>query len=115
MDVTNQVVLRGVVAGTAQVRALPAGGIVTQLEIKTTAGASAVPVVVHDRLVEVVEGDEVVVIGSVQRRFFRAGGVTQSRTEVVAPDVIKATRRKTVDKAVRAAADALLAESAAGG
>ena len=29
-------------------------------------------------------GDEVVVTGRVQRRFFRAGGATQSRTEVVA-------------------------------
>lgn len=39
------------------------------------------------------EGVLVVVAGRVHRRFFRAGGLTQSRTEVVAEHV--ATRRQT--------------------
>ena len=38
-------------------------------------------------------GDEVLVTGRIRRRFFRAGGVTQSRTEVVATDVVP-TRRE---------------------
>jgi single-strand DNA-binding protein len=37
-----------------------------------------------------VAGDEVVVVGRVRRRFFRAGGATASRTEVVAAKVVPA-------------------------
>jgi single-strand DNA-binding protein len=109
MDVTNQVVLRGIVAAAPQVRELPSGGLVTHLELKTPtpSGTCSVPVAVHDRLVEVEQGDDVVVVGFVQRRFFRAGGVTQSRTEVIAPEVIKTSRRKTLEKALQAAAAAL--------
>ncbi|MET0577799.1 MAG: hypothetical protein ABW122_04015, partial [Ilumatobacteraceae bacterium] len=36
------------------------------------------------------------VIGSVRRRFFRAGGSTQSRTEVVAERAVAARRGKEV-------------------
>ena len=43
-------------------------------------------------------GDEVVVIGAVRRRFFRAGGATQSRTEVLATSVVKSSQRRTVAK-----------------
>jgi hypothetical protein len=43
---------------------------------------------------------EVVVIGSVRRRFFRADGGTRSRTEVVADRVIPARRAKAAERAV---------------
>ena len=36
-------------------------------------------------------------------RFFRAGGVTQSRTEVVAAEIIPVSRRKAIDKLVASA------------
>ena len=36
------------------------------------------------------EGDDVVVIGRVRRRFFRAGGTTATRTEVHADSVLSA-------------------------
>jgi single-strand DNA-binding protein len=52
-------------------------------------------------------GDEVVVVGAVRRRFFRAGGATQSRTEVVASAVLKATQRKAVAKALTDATAAI--------
>jgi hypothetical protein len=38
--------------------------------------------------------------GSIRRRFFRAGGATQSRTEVVAEQVIAADRRRQVIRAL---------------
>lgn len=45
----------------------------------------------------------VVVTGRVRRRFFRAGGVTASRTEVVAAEVIPVRRKAKVAAAVDAA------------
>lgn len=110
MDANNLAVLRGVVTSEPKVRELPSGGTVTNVEV-TTRGESvtaSVPVVVHDRLVEVSAGDEVVVVGHVQRRFFRAGGVTQSRTEVIAAHLVPARRTRTAERAIAAAA-ALLA------
>ena len=44
-------------------------------------------------------GVDVVVIGTVRRRFFRVGGATQSRTEIVADVVIPARRRRRVETA----------------
>ncbi len=41
-------------------------------------------------------GAGVVVTGRVRRRFFRAGGITQSRTEVVASKVVRATATSRV-------------------
>ena len=102
MDANNLAVLRGVVTSDPKVRELPSGGTVTNVEV-TTRGESvtaSVPVVVHDRSVGVSAGDEVVVVGHVHRRFFRAGGVTQSRTEVIATLLLKSTRRRAVDRAL---------------
>ena len=48
-------------------------------------------------------GTELVVAGVVRRRFYRAGGVTQSRTEVVAQAVIAITARRPVDRALATA------------
>ena len=45
--------------------------------------------------------------GSVRRRFFRAGGTTQSRTEVVADEVVAITRRRQVTKLLATAAEQL--------
>ena len=50
-------------------------------------------------------GDELLVVGSVRRRFYRSGGATVSRTDVLAEAVVPARQRK------RAAA--LLADAAA--
>ena len=49
-------------------------------------------------------GAEVVVSGRVRRRFFRAGGVTQSRTEVVADAVVATRQAKRARSLVSAAA-----------
>ena len=49
-------------------------------------------------------GEEVVVVGRVRRRFFKAGGATQSRTDVVAERVIPARRRQHARRALAEAA-----------
>jgi hypothetical protein len=45
-------------------------------------------------------GDDVVVVGRVRRRFFRAGGATASRTEVVAAAVVPARAPARVRTAI---------------
>ena len=47
--------------------------------------------------------DEVLVTGQVRRRFFRAGGSTQSRTEVVAVAVVPVRARAKARKALERA------------
>jgi single-strand DNA-binding protein len=109
MDANNLAVLRGVVTSEPKVRELPSGSTVTNVEVttRTDRATASVPVVVHDRAVAVAAGDEVLVIGIVQRRFFRAGGATQSRTEVVADRIVRANRRRSVDRALSAVATLL--------
>jgi single-strand DNA-binding protein len=51
------------------------------------------------------EGEKLLVTGRTRRRFFRAGGVTQSRTEVVASTAIPVRRAAAVRKALRVAID----------
>jgi single-strand DNA-binding protein len=115
MDANNLVVLRGTVTSEPKRRELPSGSIVTNIEITTRGDGptASVPVVVHDRPVDVGTGDDVVVVGHVQRRFFRAGGITQSRTEVVAARVVPARRARTAARAVEAAASLLSPTDAA--
>jgi single-strand DNA-binding protein len=107
---SNVVVLRGRVTSDPVVRELPSGSTVTQVELTTSCDGAAVsvPVVVDDRPVTCLAGDELIVVGHVRRRFFRAGGTTQSRTEVVAADVVPAGRRRAVERAIARARAALL-------
>jgi single-strand DNA-binding protein len=102
MNAHNLVVLRGVVTSEPRVRELPSGATVTNLEVTTRGGGrtASVPVSVLDRKIGVTAGAEVVVTGHVGRRFFRVGGVTQSRTEVVAHRVVAASRRRAAERAV---------------
>jgi single-strand DNA-binding protein len=81
---------------------------------RSEGGAEAVPVVWEGAPAVAVDLDvetEVVVVGRVRRRWFRSGGATQSRTEVVAEGVVprRATKRvaKLVGDALAAADDAL--------
>lgn len=52
-------------------------------------------------------GDEIVVSGTVQRRFFRSSNGTASRTEVVAERVVAARRSRAVTALLREAAAAM--------
>jgi single-strand DNA-binding protein len=98
----NAAILRGRVTSEPRTRSLPSGSTVTQLDITTKCGddavAVSVPVSLLDRAADCSVGDEVVVTGHVNRRFFRAGGITQSRTEVVADDVVRVSRKRAVEK-----------------
>ncbi len=91
---TNLVVLVGRLARPPEQRELPSGDRLVAYEVTVArpgAKAEGVPVVWLEAPASAVEHqvDEVVlVIGRVRRRFFRAGGSTQSRTEVVAETVI---------------------------
>ena len=113
----NIAVLRGAVRGEPVTRVLPSGGVVVQFDVSTTVRArgtvsnTSVPVAWADpssaSMACLAEGNELVVVGTVQRRFFRVGGATQSRTEVVAESVIPARRRKQVDAVLDAVLDRL--------
>lgn len=109
MDAVNVAVVCGTITSEPRVRELPSGGVVTNIEVTTerAAGRVSVPIVVHDREVRFGEGDVVVVTGHVARRFFRAGGVTQSRTELVADQIVRASQRRRVERAIARAVAAL--------
>lgn len=106
---SNLAVLRGVVARPPVERRLPAGSRVLQFDVTTMGqGSLTSPVALHDETVTLDEGDPVIVVGQVVRRFFRAGGSTASRTEVVAAEVIRATKRPSTDRAVWRAIERLV-------
>jgi single-strand DNA-binding protein len=114
----NIAVIRGSVRAEPTARELPGGGVVVQFDVVTTTEADgrrlslSVPVAWNDptaaQLGVLAGGSEVLVVGTVRRRFFRVGGVTQSRTEVVADAVVPTRQRKRVDTALRMAADRVL-------
>jgi len=93
-DTVNVAILRGRLSTEVRVSELPSGGVVHNFEMKAGSGDDrfVVPVAWHDpsRPPKLKAGDDVVVIGAVRRRWFRAGGGSQSRTEVVAQRVGKA-------------------------
>lgn len=111
----NVTVLWGTLSSDPVWRTLPSGSSVVSLEVTTDSDfetRSTVPVSVVDptrvrELERLVAGDAVVVIGETRRRFYRAGGSTGSRTEVRASQVIPATRRDRVTKAVAAVTSVL--------
>jgi len=104
----NVVVVKGALSRAPEVRELPSGSQVVSFEVTVARPgerAESVPVVWTDPpkgAAGVGAGEEVVAVGRVRRRFFRAGGRTQSRTEVVAEAVVPARRRAAVRKAVGA-------------
>jgi single-strand DNA-binding protein len=102
MNANNVVLLRGRVSSEPRVRELPSGSAIVNLEVTTVVddASVSVPVVVEAAMVECTAGDDVVVVGTVRRRFFRAGGATQSRTEVLADKVVRASRTRAVQKLV---------------
>ncbi|MDQ3106634.1 MAG: single-stranded DNA-binding protein [Actinomycetota bacterium] len=108
----NVVAIRGRLSRAAEERILPTSGdrvVGLDLTIRRegAARAESVPVVWHDppaTAAALESGDEVVVVGHVARRFFRAGGTTQSRTEVVARTVLPVRSAKRIATALAEAA-----------
>ena len=117
----NLVVLRGVLARPAQDVELPSGDRLASLEVtvrREDGPAEPVPVQWPNPRAWVTAldtGAEVAVLGRVRRRFFRAGGVTQSRTEVVAQRVVRASARARVRALVDEAVLQLEGETVAPG
>jgi len=119
MSERNIVVLRGTLAAEPRTRELPSGSVLSQFDVTTrdAGGTQSVPVAWFDppaSVAELAAGTDLVVLGSVRRRFFRAGGATQSRTEVVAERVVAGRRTRDVKRLVEAACRALQAPAEVG-
>lgn len=90
LDGINIVLLQGALSSDTRQRVLPSGAVLVSWEVTTRsdgAPAQSVPVVAFDppkSSVALTSGTEVLVVGRIRRRFFRAGGATVSRTEVEA-------------------------------
>ena len=102
----NVVVLRGRLSRPPQVRILPSGDRLLALELSVPREGDkteSVPVVWHEppAAADSLDVDHLVVVaGRVRRRFFRAGGTTQSRTEVVAGMVVPTRQAKRARKVI---------------
>ena len=110
----NITVLQGRLSRPPERRELPSGDVLVAYEVTVPAEgdrrAESVPVVWPDApgsADDLEPETDVVVIGRVRRRFFRAGGSTQSRTEVVADQVVPARQAKKAERAVLHAVQAL--------
>jgi len=106
----NIVLLHGLLTREPEVRSLPSGDEVTSFDLTVRDEGyetEVVPISWHAAPANVIDklepGSEVIVTGRVRRRFFRAGGMTQSRTEVSATSVVPARQSRGVDKAIQAA------------
>jgi hypothetical protein len=108
---SNLVVIRGVRTAPPRPRVEPSVDVLHHLEVTTTLGdgsRTSVPVAAP-AVSRLARGAEVVVVGAVRRRIFRAGGSTASRTEVVADRVVPATRSSQVASALGRGAASLMA------
>ena len=95
----NVAVVRGACSSPPELRVLPSDQRLAQLQLTTRVDgrAMSVPVSVIDPAawVDSLEtGDEIIVLGAVRRRFFRAGGVTASRVEIEAEVVCRVRDRR---------------------
>ena len=110
----NITVLQGCLSRPPERRQLPSGDVLVAYEVTVPPErgrrAESVPVVWPEapKGADDLEPDaEVVVVGRVRRRFFRAGGSTQSRTEVVAEQVVPTRQVKKAERAVLGAVQTL--------
>ncbi|MDP6481976.1 MAG: single-stranded DNA-binding protein [Acidimicrobiales bacterium] len=90
---TNLCVLVGELSSDPRPLELESGSLLLRCEVTVRAGGAtdSVPVVRFGPMASersLSAGDRVAVVGRVHRRFFRAGGTTVSRTEVVADRVV---------------------------
>jgi single-strand DNA-binding protein len=116
-EVVNVCIIQGRLTRPPEQRVVGSGRPLVTYEVsvdRPEGGTESVPVVWEAAPAVAVDLDvdvEVVVVGRVRRRWFRSGGATQSRTEVVAEGVVprRATKRvaKLVGDALTAADDAL--------
>jgi single-strand DNA-binding protein len=111
--VLNLVVVIGSLAKPLQLRSLPTGVSLANFDLlvpRPDQPADTVPVALFatgDHAPEWATGQQLLVIGRVRRRFFRVGGSTQSRTEVVADRVLPLGQTQSVCVALSEAGTAL--------
>jgi hypothetical protein len=107
----NVVVIRGILSSEPVERTLASGSVLVSMAVTTPLPDGrrvSVPVAWFDPPPErPAPGDEVVVSGTVQRRFFSAAGGTGSRTEIVAERVVAARRSRAVAALLRDATTAM--------
>ena len=114
----NLAVVSGIMSNEPIHRELASGDLIVQFDLSTCvehdgrAANVSVPVAWRNPSAAAVgafvAGEEVVVTGRVQRRFFRSGGLTQTRTELVAERCLPARRTKSVRSLLAAAAANLI-------
>lgn len=96
----NLVMLSGHLSSDPTVRELQSGSVLMTFELTTKVddASVSVPLVWFDppKKVNVTAGDEVTAVGTVRRRFYRAGGATQSRTEVVVAHLGRVTDKRSL-------------------
>jgi len=115
----NLSVVRGTIVDEPHRRELPSGGVAVQFDIAVIGddGTQRVPVSWVDPPpgadAVLAAQIEVVVVGEVRRRFFRVGGNTQSRTEVVVQQLVPCRRRAAARKAVASAIELLVPDTGA--
>lgn len=110
----NITIIKGTVASPPERRVLPSDTILVQLQVTTRLGSEtlSLPVTAWDpdeKVEQLAPGDEVLVLGRVRRRFFRAGGATASRVEVEADKIIPASQTKRCAKAIANAVASVIA------
>lgn len=100
-------VVIGTLSSDPVVSTLPSGSVLYRYEVtaRHAGGTDSVPVSWFDptRPPALAAGDRVAVVGAVRRRFFRAGGMTRSATEIVASSVARSGRTGRVQGALEAA------------
>ncbi|MCA9851621.1 MAG: hypothetical protein KC461_13390 [Dehalococcoidia bacterium] len=111
-DDLNLAVVTGTISSEPVWRDLPSGSRLLEFSVtsRSDTGATSVPVVWEDpprRAASLAADSRVVVRGHIRRRFFRAGGATASRTELVAAQVSSGRARRSVASCLAAAATLL--------
>ncbi len=110
---TNLSVLVGRLSRPAELRRLPSGDEVLALEVTVRPEgrpAESVPVAWTGAPAAASKwpaGEEILVVGRVRRRFFRASGATQSRTEVAATIAVPTRRAVAAGKALHGALEVI--------
>ncbi|CAB4612053.1 unannotated protein [freshwater metagenome] len=114
---TNLVIVRAVINRVPESRVLASGDEVFAFDmtIRAEGGpAESVPVIwtnppaaAHN----LAEGDDVVVLGAIRRRFFRSGGTTASRTELNASRIVPAGARAKVRSVLESALGSLVGDA----
>lgn len=109
----NVAVLAGTCSAPSQTRVLGSGATLCRLSLRVPGAAhgpaTSVPVTVWDPPAwcrDLDADDEVIVLGRVKRRFWRAGATTASRVEVEAERIARARDRRAVAAIVRKLGDA---------